>query len=342
MTWKSYGKDKMQILLFQAFCAIFSFLYFYAAGVELAVLLLFYIAWAVVLAIYFLRDYRARKNYLDKIAATLEGLDKPYLMAQLMPDSWRLEDGLYREILRVSNKSAVDEVHHLEREQKEYREFMENWIHEVKLPITAIQLICHNHKTPETRRIQEETEILYQDVERALFYARSDQVYQDYMIRPINLRETVYQAIDRNRVCLQRNQMELQIEIPDRMQVYCDDKWLIFLLGQVFFNAVKYKKEEYGPGKIQIHAQRMGTQTCLKIRDKGMGIPDQEIDRIFEKGFTGSNGRRRQYSTGMGLYLCKKLCRKLGISIEAESREGEYTEILLYFPDDSSFFARKN
>ena len=83
---------------------------------------------------------------------------------------------MYREILRVSNKSAVDEVHHLEREQKEYREFMENWIHEVKLPITAIQLICHNHKTPETRRIQEETEILYQDVERALFYARSDQV----------------------------------------------------------------------------------------------------------------------------------------------------------------------
>ena len=81
MTWKSYGKDKMQILLFQAFCAIFSFLYFYAAGVELAVLLLFYIAWAVVLAIYFLRDYRARKNYFDKIAATLEGLYKPYLMA---------------------------------------------------------------------------------------------------------------------------------------------------------------------------------------------------------------------------------------------------------------------
>ena len=120
--------------------------------------------------------------------------------------------------------------------------------------------------------------------------------------------------------------------------VYCDDKWLEFILNQIFLNAVKYKKGE--DCRISIHTVRENNRTTLFLEDNGIGIQDSEIGRIFDKGFTGTNGRHNRQSTGIGLYLCRKLCRKLGISIEAQSIEGEYTRILLHFPDGSSHFSR--
>ena len=248
-----------------------------------------------------------------------------------------MEDRLYKRVLRSSNKSVIDAVHHLESERTEYKDFIENWIHEVKLPITSMNLICDNNRTAETRKIKAQLAELENDVEKALFYARSDTVYQDYFIHKILLKDVVLTAIQRIRPYLIKNNVQIDLHGCTE-SVYCDDKWLEFILNQIFLNAVKYKKEDVC--RISIDTSRENNCTALTVEDNGIGILDSEIGRIFDKGFTGTNGRHNRQSTGIGLYLCRKLCRKLGISIEARSKEGEYTKILLHFPDGSSHFSR--
>lgn len=337
MTLLEYVKDKIMLLLMQAFCMGGSFLYLKACGMKGNQLALLYISWCALVLIWLAAGFLRRKRYFSEIEAQLEKLDKPYLIAEVMPDSWMLEDKLYRQILRRSNKSVIDEVHALETEQNEYKEFIENWIHEVKLPITAMQLICDNNRTSGTRKIKSRLSLLINDVEKALFYARSDTVYKDYMIREIKLKDTVVEAIGRNQQFFIQNGAAIDVELGEE-KVYCDDKWLAFILTQIFLNAVKYKKGE--SCHIKIQADRTGESIKLVIQDDGIGIKENELARIFDKGFTGTNGRATREATGLGLYLCRKLCRKLGIYIEAESEEGSYTRILLTFPDGSSYFGR--
>lgn len=155
--------------------------------------------WLFLLAAYFIVDWYRKNRYFRELFHILDSLDKPYLISEIMPDSFRLEDRLYKRILRSSNKAVIDAVHHLESERTEYKDFIENWIHEVKLPITSMNLICDNNKTAETRKIKAQLTELENDVEKALFYARSDTVYQDYLIHKITLKDTVLTAIQRIR-----------------------------------------------------------------------------------------------------------------------------------------------
>lgn len=337
MNFADYLKDKTLTILLHILCMIGSFIYLYTCGLRKNQLLLFYLFWFFLLAAYFIVNWYRKNRYFRELFHILDSLDKPYLISEIMPDSFRLEDRLYKRILRSSNKAVIDAVHHLESERTEYKDFIENWIHEVKLPITSMNLICDNNKTAETRKIKAQLTELENDVEKALFYARSDTVYQDYLIHKITLKDTVMTAIQRIRPYLIKNNVQVDLQGCEET-VYCDDKWLEFILNQIFLNAVKYKKGE--DCRISIHTVRENNRTTLFLEDNGIGIQDSEIGRIFDKGFTGTNGRHNRQSTGIGLYLCRKLCRKLGISIEAQSIEGEYTRILLLFPDGSSHFSR--
>lgn len=333
----AYLKDKALLLLMQAACMLGSLFFLWACGMEKNQLILYDIAWICLLLIWLLTDYLARRNYFQEVQKELAALDKPYLISQVMPSSFRLEDKIYRDILRKSNKSVIDAIHHLETEQEEYKEFIENWIHEVKLPLTAMYLICENEKDETVRRFRTHLTELEHDVEKALYYARSDTVYQDYMIRKINLRKTVTEAVQKNRAYLMKNRVSVRVDCSD-ISVYCDDKWLIFILSQILWNAAKYKKEN--GCEIVMDVQKKDNRVILTVEDNGIGIKKEELGRIFEKGFTGTNGRNEKYSTGIGLYLCRKLCRKLGIELEAESNEGEGTKLCLNIPDGSSYFSR--
>ena len=343
MTFLEFLRDKLLLLLFHMLCMLLSFIYFSICGLKNNQMFLLYILWFFLLAVWFFVSWYRRNRYFREIFQILDELDKPYLISEVMPDSWRLEDRLCRRLLKQSNKSVIDAIHHLENERTEYKEFIENWIHEVKLPLTAMNLICDNRKRkdswcPEdTRRLKSLLGELENDVDKALYYARSDTVCQDYMIREIPLKEVVLAAIHRIQSYLIQNGAVIDMQVGD-VNVYCDDKWLEFILNQIFLNAVKYKKEDVC--RISIDTSRENNCTALTVEDNGIGILDSEIGRIFDKGFTGTNGRHNRQSTGIGLYLCRKLCRKLGISIEARSKEGEYTKILLHFPDGSSHFSR--
>lgn len=336
MTVLAYLKDKKLILLFQAACMAGCFAFFYLLGFEKNQSVLFLTAWCCVIALWMVVDFWRRRAYWNQIQNILSDLEKPYLLSELMPKSFRLEDQLYQQILRKSNKSVIDAVHELENSQKEYKDFIENWIHEVKVPLTSLYLICGNEKTAEMRRIRGCLGQLENDVEKALFYARSDTVSQDYMIREMDLYQTAVEVIQRGSDWLIQNRAQIDLENVAGI-VYSDDKWIEFILNQLLINAVKYKKGD--SCQIRMSTQKLKNETVLSVWDYGIGIKDSEIHRIFDKGFTGSNGREQAFATGIGLYLCRKLCRKLGIGISAESKEGEYTCISLHFPDGSSHFS---
>ena len=343
MTLWNFLKDKIMLLLLHLLCMLGSFFYFSACGVNTGQLFLFYLAWLFLLTVYLLVIWRQRSLYFHQIFQILDTLDKPYLISEVMPDSWHLEDRLYRSVLKDSNKSVIDAVHHMETESTEYKEFIENWIHEVKLPLTSMNLMCDNRKasawTPkDTALLKSHLSELENDVDKALYFARSDTVYQDYMIREISLENVLMNVIQRSRPYLIQNHVRIDMQ-AEAKTVYCDDKWLEFMINQIILNAVKYKKQDNC--LITIRTRKEACSTTLMIEDNGIGIRQEELGRIFDKGFTGSNGRKNRRSTGIGLYLCRKLSRKLGITLEADSVEGEFTRISLIFPDGSQYFGRE-
>ena len=153
--------------------------------------------------------------------------------------------------------------------------------------------------------------------EQALYYARSEHTEKDYSVRKMALIQVVHQAIADNKYLLLQSGMHLEVEeIQDT--VYSDDKWVRFILNQLIANAVKYRT---GQTILRFSTHRQQDQVVLVVEDNGIGISATDLPRIFEKGFTGQNGRKVQQSTGIGLYLCKRLCEKLGIGITAESSE---------------------
>ena len=227
----------------------------------------------------------------------------------------------------------LENVTDVKNTQKEYKEYIESWVHEIKIPITSAKLLCENNKSDITNKIDEDIEEVNNYVEQALFYARSNTVEKDYYIRKVVLKEIVNESIKKNKSSL--IQEKISIDIHDlEIEVNTDNKWIVFILNQIIQNSIKYRKKENSV--IEIYANQGKENVILYIKDNGIGIKQGEITRVFEKGFTGTNGRlSNKKSTGIGLYLCKKLCNKLGIGIELNSVQNEGTEVKLVFPKDS-------
>ena len=236
------------------------------------------------------------------------------------------EDQVYYQLLKMAGKSMLEQIGEVERERLEYKEYIEQWIHEIKTPITAMKLLCENHRTNWTKELLLELEKTNRFTEQALYYARSEHTEKDYSVREMALSQVVHQAIADNKYLLLQGGMRLEVE---EMQdtVYSDEKWVRFILNQLIANAVKYRTEQ---PVLRISTHKRQDQVVLVMEDNGIGIAASDLPRIFEKGFTGQNGRMVQQSTGIGLYLCKRLCEKLGIGIAAESSE-QGTAISLAF-----------
>ena len=240
-----------------------------------------------------------------------------YLISEVMELPEQAEDQVYYQLLKMAGKSMLEQIGEVERERLEYKEYIEQWIHEIKTPITAMKLLCENHRTDWTKELLLELEKTNRFTEQALYYARSEHTEKDYSVREMALSQVVHQAIADNKYLLLQGGMRLEVE---EMQdtVYSDEKWVRFILNQLIANAVKYRTEQ---PVLRISTHKRQDQVVLVVEDNGIGIAASDLPRIFEKGFTGQNGRMVQQSTGIGLYLCKRLCEKLGIGITAESSE---------------------
>ena len=330
MSFWEYCKDRSMSVLFHFAGVMFLILFLAATNYPVANIILIVSVWLFAAGGGFLFTYGQRKRYFRKLDRTLQQLDQPYLIADVMDTGYRFEDKKYRQILRKSNKAVIERIHQMEQEQREYKEYIESWIHEVKTPLTTISLVCENKKDDEARKILTEVAKLDNYVETALFYARADQVYRDYLIQPVSLRQLIVGVILKNKQLLIQNQIQPEITF-DQVTVPSDAKWVEFIVNQIVLNSVKYKREKNA--KITFSMEVKGTKKSLIITDNGIGILKEEQRRVFEKGFTGTNGRDHQKSTGIGLYLCKRLCDKLGIGIQIHSEPSQYTAVILTFPD---------
>lgn len=326
MNSRRYWKNRIPFLLTNLICMVALIVFLLVCGNSISVVLLILVVWAVVLLSGLFLTYWKRKQQMQKLLDMAGWLSERYLISEVMELPEQAEDQVYYQLLKMAGKSMLEQIGEVRRERLEYKEYIEQWIHEIKTPITAMKLLCENHRTDWTKELLLELEKTNRFTEQALYYARSEHTEKDYSVREMSLSQVVHQAIADNKYLLLQSGVRLEVEeMADT--VYSDEKWVRFILNQLIANVVKYRS---GQPVLRFSTRRQQNQVILVVEDNGIGISPADLPRVFEKGFTGQNGRMVQQSTGIGLYLCKRLCDKLGIGIAAES-SGQGTAISLAF-----------
>lgn len=326
MNGKQYLKNQLPVILINLLAMLAHALFLIASGNGIQTILFILVVWLIVLASCLLLFYFSRKKYLNKLLDMTEQLKERYLLPEIMQEPERADEQVFYQIMKMAEKSMLERIGEVQRERKEYKEYIEQWIHEVKTPITAMRLICENNRCSFTRDLMAELENINRFTEQALYYARSEHTEKDYSVREIRLSDVVHGTIAGNKYLLRQNNVAVTVENVE-YSIYSDDKWLRFILDQLISNAVKYRTSQ---PVLHFFATKENDSIILSIADNGIGIPASDLPRVFEKGFTGQNGRTIHSSTGIGLYLCRRLCDKLGIGISASSK-GEGTTISLSF-----------
>lgn len=278
-------------------------------------------------------EYYNKRSFYNLLKENMEVLEEKYLISEIIDTPDFIEGKILKETIQKTGKSMLENVNKYKYLQEDYKEYIELWIHEIKLPIAASKMVIENNKNEVTKSIEEEIDRIENYIEQALFYARSNTVEKDYTITKSNLQEIVNSIILKNKTILISSNIVLDLHELEK-EVYTDSKWISFILNQIIENSIKYLKEENK--KIEIYAEEKKEKVILYIKDNGIGIKKGEITRVFEKGFTGDNGRIiGKKSTGIGLYLCKKLCNKLGLGLELNSEKDIGTEVRIVFPKGS-------
>ena len=334
MNFLNYLKEKIAQLLLLLFAIatieIFLPIYSFDGFIKIYIPLIIFIFYFLGL----LPEYFTKRKYYQNLQNTLNQLDEKYLITEIIKTPNFIEGKILHDILEQIDKNMHENVNKYKYSQEDYKEYIELWIHEIKLPLATSKMIIENNKSTVTKSIEEELNSIENYIEQALYYARSNTVEKDYYIRKCTLQEIVNESIKKNKTSLIEEKIEINIHDLDTI-INTDSKWLIFILSQLIQNSVKYRNKKVS-SKIEIYSIQRKDSTILYLKDNGIGIKESEINRVFDKGFTGTNGRlSSKKSTGIGLYLCKKLCEKLGMSIEITSIQGEKTELKLIFPNSS-------
>lgn len=325
MSFFTFLEEKITEILFQLFFLAF-----------VALLLIFYdvdMRFVVMLAILFISIqglfqwylYRKDRKASQHIINLTDRLEETYYIADVLPKPKGFQNKAYYYALKKACKSMNDEISKITEEKQEYQEYVESFAHEIKIPIGALSLTFDNTKN---YTLKKETDKIFQLVEQMLYYARSGNTEKDFFIKQLHLEDVIHHVILKFRRSLMESKTIINIHDIDYI-IYTDEKWLMFILSQIVQNSIKYfDKQE---NRLTIYSQDNGTNILLMIEDNGCGIKESDLSRVFEKGFTGSN-RTKTNATGMGLYLSKKLCDRLGLKLNIASEEKEYTKLTLTFP----------
>lgn len=327
-----YLKEKLYFIILAFVTSLIIVLFLRAVKCNGQVIIVVsFLFWGMVLAVLAI-EYIRRVTYYKNLKETLASLDQKYLLAEIIDEAQFLDGQVLYETMREVNKSMLENVNKYRQFGEEYKDYIEMWVHEIKTPLAAGKLIISNNPSEVTKSIEEELNKVEDFVEQALFYARSTTVEKDYVIKEISLKDTVNKVIKKNAKTFIYKKIKIDLQNIDE-RVYSDAKWLEFILHQIIGNALKYTPEE--SGVITLSTSKQSDQLLLSIEDNGQGIPLQDLPRVFDKGFTGKNGRSNEMATGMGLYLCKLLCDKLYLDIHITSMVGKGTCVVISFPINS-------
>ncbi|WP_164508958.1 sensor histidine kinase [Clostridium rectalis] len=213
--------------------------------------------------------------------------------------------------------------------QKEHLTFINQWVHQMKTPLSVIQLIIQDGDFNNLNNIKTEVEKLNEGLNTALYLARMDTFENDFHIEPIDLNSLIYEVINDLKRLFIRKRVYPKVELKNNHKINCDTKWLKFILKQFLTNSIKYSNRENS--KIFISSYEKNNKIILQVCDEGIGIPKCDIKRIFEPFYTGENGRKFGESTGVGLYIVKEVCNKLNLKLQVQSEIGKGTCIKVLF-----------
>ena len=329
MKMLDYLKEKSIFLSVNLMFFIMISIVMYFSNISFVIIFLVFFIWFFPLSTYILIEYMKYRKYFSNINNILESLDKKYLLPEVLQESNFMVGENINDILKELSRDMHEQVKHYRNIQEEYREYIEMWVHEIKTPIASSKLLIENNTNEVTRKIDTHMDKIDNFVEQVLYYSRSDEVGKDYIIKKVGLSKLVKDVIKRNQRDFISKRISLQLGDLDEI-IYSDTKWVEFILNQIIGNAIKYSKGK--DDKIEIYLKKISSAVVLTIKDHGVGIIERDLNRVFEKGFTGENGRKFGKSTGIGLYLCKKLTDKLGLGLQVQSEENVGTEISIIFP----------
>lgn len=329
MKMLDYLKEKSIFLSVNLMFFIMISTVMYFSNISFVIIFLVFFIWFFPLSTYILIEYMKYRKYFSNINNILESLDKKYLLPEVLQEPNFMVGENINDILKELSRDMHEQVKHYRNIQEEYREYIEMWVHEIKTPIASSKLLIENNTNEVTRKIDTQMDRIENYVEQVLYYSRSDEVGKDYIIKKVGLSKLVKDVIKRNQRDFISKRISLQLGDLDEI-IYSDTKWVEFILNQIIGNAIKYSKGK--DDKIEIYSKKISSAVILTIKDHGVGIIERDLNRVFEKGFTGENGRKFGKSTGIGLYLCKKLTDKLGLGLQVQSEENVGTEISIIFP----------
>lgn len=329
MSFIEYFKDKVIFIIINIIVLVITSYLLFGLNVSSYAIFIICILNFLASISFFIYDCLRKSKYYSSLLKRLDELDKKYFIGDVATEEDFLEGKILFEIISQATKSMKDDISESIRNSNDYKEYIELWVHEIKTPIATCKLLIENNDNEVTESIGEEVTKVEDYIEQVLFYARSNAVEKDYLIKEINLKKSINAVIRKNANTLIEKRVKVDIRNVDKI-VSCDSKWIEFILGQIVSNSIKYmdKKESV----LKIYSENIGNDVILKICDNGIGMDEKSVIKAFEKGYTGKNGRRFGKSTGMGLYLCKKLCEKLGLGINIKSNENEGTEVTILFP----------
>ncbi|WP_243355457.1 sensor histidine kinase [Bacillus litorisediminis] len=338
MNFFEYIKDKRFFLGFYVMIMIFVSLTMLVSvhSIPIGNILYIHIGCGLLAILYIVLGYFYKRKFYVNLHDMIEsGLED---IGSLTPHIQNHQQMLYVELLQkmISNNHA--QLQKLYDEKRDQQEFIMAWIHEVKLPIAASRLLMENSEGKSIEylvdKLEDEMDKIDHYVEQALFQSRTDSFAKDYFITDIPVKQVIHKSVKKYAKLFINKGIRFQMEIAGQV-VHSDSKWLGFVVDQILMNSLKYTNEG---GEISVRFEEDRKERRLVIKDNGIGITPEDLHRVFEKGFTGTTGRLYGKSTGMGLYLAKKLAAKLGHDLTIESEAGEYTRAIIHFPKIRQYF----
>lgn len=321
-----YIKDRFVTIILSLLFCIFYTLFLNLTNNNVSSILLFITFYTILNVSILIIEYRKKNRFYKNLKTYTDVMADKLYVSEVMRQPKFQEGMIVYEALRLISKNYLDIVNQMKYEQNEFREYIEIWIHQVKTPIAGSHLIIENNRNEVTIGIEEEINKIDWFVEQALYYARSTAVEKDYLIRSINLQEIVYASVKKYKASFIYRYIKVNLHDLDT-SVLSDKKWIQFIVDQIVDNAIKYVNDY---GCIEIYTETSENKIDLYICDDGIGIDPSDIVRVFERGYTGKSGRSNQKATGMGLYLCKKICDSLYVGIQIYMNEK--TVVRITFP----------
>lgn len=317
-------EQRPMIMIYFIQLAVVTFVYWLDGYRNAAVSLYAVLLSSCLLLVYLVFRYMTHRAFYRRMEQPAASIGD---FTEVKPDS-PLSAGLHR-LLKTQYRHYLSELNMRTEKIESHIHFINQWVHQMKTPISVIHLVTQQESDPRSMAIADELDRLRKGLDMVLYTARLDSFEHDIYVEELELEKIARTLISEQKRLFIRGKVFPVIQVEQKLLVVSDEKWLTFVLTQLITNAVRYTLKENG--KLYFRGYAKNGRAILEIEDEGIGIPKSDLPRVFDAYFTGENGRKFQESTGMGMYLAKEICHKLGHEIELESIEGKGTVVRISF-----------